>query len=171
MRMAVILAFSVSMPVAAETVFKCVDAAGKVTFTQQACPDSTGLADVVRAHNSPPSAGGSPVRMADQPIRYSPADQSQNQPRKSSVTVVGERVSPCQIDMSAQDHRSAVVSGKAQQGMTAGEIEGMYGEPDTVSSANGETSYRYWNAQDREYVRVDFDKNGCADWIYTSKDN
>lgn len=65
MRLVVLLAFTFSMPLTAETVFKCVDASGNVTFTQQACPEHSNLYDVVGAHNQRPSAEGESAKMAE----------------------------------------------------------------------------------------------------------
>lgn len=66
MRLLVLLAFTVSIPLAAETVFKCVDESGKVTFTQYACPSHTSPSGSVEANNQQPSAEGETARMAAQ---------------------------------------------------------------------------------------------------------
>lgn len=64
-----LLLFAVVAPlVQGETVFKCVDTAGKVTFTQQACPEQSNLSDVVSAHNQRPSADGEAAKMAEKPM-------------------------------------------------------------------------------------------------------
>lgn len=69
----------------AASVFKCVDAAGKVTFTQQSCPDSHALDDVVSARNDKPSGSGAASRMA--PPAPPPTPRSGGQ----RYTVVGEK--------------------------------------------------------------------------------
>jgi hypothetical protein len=75
----------------AASVMKCVDAAGKVTFTQNAnCPSNTGLTDVVSAHNAAPSGSSVPVQMAD-PTKLPPKPQKSE---GQSFTVVGERPAP-----------------------------------------------------------------------------
>lgn len=47
----------------AATITKCVDDAGKVTFSQHGCPQS-GNADVLTVTNPKPSSDGKVVRMA-----------------------------------------------------------------------------------------------------------
>ena len=153
----------------AATVFKCVDAAGKVTFTQnQNCPRSSDLDDVISAHNAAPSGSSAPVQMA-QPRGRSITAQAKEPSRGGGVTVVGEKPK-CARGGNEQDHRKAVVSGRAAQGMTRVEIESMYGKPDNVTVANGRENYRYYNAQKKQYVSVGFDQGGCANWVYESKD-
>jgi hypothetical protein len=69
------------------SISKCVDAAGKVTFTKnQNCPRSHTLADVSSYRNASPSGSGPAVKMADTTPR--PATPKRD---GQSVTVVGER--------------------------------------------------------------------------------
>jgi hypothetical protein len=71
--------------VSAASISKCVDAAGKVTFTQnQNCPRSHTLADVSSYRNAPPSGSGPAVEMADTTPR--PATPKRD---GQSFTVVG----------------------------------------------------------------------------------
>lgn len=64
MRLLLLLAYIVSTHLVADTVFKCVDESGKVTFTQHACPSQTTLSGAVEASNQRPSAEGETARMA-----------------------------------------------------------------------------------------------------------
>lgn len=164
----------------AATVFKCVDAAGKVTFTQQQCPEQSALHDVVRANNPTPSGSGQPTEMAPRPGSQREAlrrefdqlvDDMRAPARQSAqgVNVVGGD-KPCSTGMSERDERTAVVRKQAVQGMTRQQIESMYGKPDNTTTANGEVNYRYWNDQARTYTSVRFDQNGCSDWVYQSRD-
>jgi len=153
----------------AASVNKCVDAAGKITFTQQACPGGQQPDEVVRAHNPAPSGGTEVVEMV------SPEWRSFNEPEptrsQTKVTVVGGRDErTCSTGLSERDERTATVRGQAMRGMNRAQIESIYGKPDTTSTANGRVNYRYWNARNREYVSIRFDEYGCADWVYQSKD-
>lgn len=47
------------------TVFKCVDAAGKITFTQHDCPAASQDSSVVSVSNQRPSGAGPATMMAD----------------------------------------------------------------------------------------------------------
>lgn len=68
----------------AASVMKCVDAAGKVTFTQnQNCPSTAELNDVVSARNAAPSGSSTPVQMAD------PKRPRQQKSSGQSFVVVG----------------------------------------------------------------------------------
>lgn len=60
---ALILLLFASQSMAA-TIFRCVDANGKVTFTQHNCPDNHVLDDVVTARNAKPSGSGPDSVMA-----------------------------------------------------------------------------------------------------------
>lgn len=80
----VLAAVLISSQLQAATVFKCVDAAGKVTFTQnQNCPRTTELNDVVSAHNAVPSGSSAQVQMA------APNKQRQQKSSGQSFVVVG----------------------------------------------------------------------------------
>ena len=166
MRIFIIVLLAWSQMAAAEAVFRCVDDNGKVTFTKQNCPAKSNFTGVVSAHNQAPSGSSAPVRMAE---TAQPASTAAAAPGNSQVVVVGGQ-KPCSTGMSAQDHRTSRVKGEAVQGMTKDEIQSIYGKPDNVTTANGSDSYRYWNANDKKYVSVSFDKQGCANWVYQSQD-
>lgn len=64
--MIILAAALLSSQLQAASVMKCVDAAGKVTFTQnQNCPRATELNSVVSARNAAPSGSSARVQMAD----------------------------------------------------------------------------------------------------------
>ncbi|HEQ0131831.1 TPA: DUF4124 domain-containing protein [Pseudomonas aeruginosa] len=72
------------MPVHAATVFKCTGPDGRVTFTQQNCPENNDFKGSVEVRNHAPSGSSSPVKMA------SPKERSSiKSPQKREVTVVG----------------------------------------------------------------------------------
>lgn len=70
-------------------VFKCVDSAGKVTFTQGNCPEKHDFDSVVEAKNVAPSGSGPAVKMATkkQPVARAAAPTRDGQ----AYTVVGEQ--------------------------------------------------------------------------------
>ncbi|MFK4133191.1 hypothetical protein ACI2KR_13050 [Pseudomonas luteola] len=49
----------------ADTILKCVDKAGQITFTQGHCPSDQSLADRIEVDNPPPRGSGPVTRMAD----------------------------------------------------------------------------------------------------------
>ncbi len=81
----ILAALLLSWEASAASIFKCVDEAGRVTFTKnQNCPRNSGLADVVSAHNAAPSGSSEAVRMAAPVARNAPA-------KKRELVVVGEQ--------------------------------------------------------------------------------
>lgn len=81
----ILAALLLSSQARAATIFKCVDEAGKVTFTKNAnCPRNSGLEDVVRAHNAAPSGSSEPARMA------APVAARTPRPKKDLI-VIGEK--------------------------------------------------------------------------------
>jgi len=85
----------------AASVVKCVDAAGKVTFSQHACPSPDHDAAVVSVKNARPSGDGPASRLAD-PSRPAAA-RSQGQ----TYTVVGEREKLPDAPIQAERPRAA----------------------------------------------------------------
>jgi len=59
----ILAAVVLSIEATAATVVKCVDAAGKVTFAQHACPDARAQASQVTFKNAAPSGSSAPVRL------------------------------------------------------------------------------------------------------------
>ncbi|WP_324730974.1 hypothetical protein [Pseudomonas paeninsulae] len=73
----------------AASVMKCVDAAGKVTFVQNAnCPRGNTLSDMVSAHNAAPSGSSASSRMA------APSKPRAQRSKGQSFVVVGEQPAP-----------------------------------------------------------------------------
>jgi len=64
-RLLILSALALTAGVQASPVFKCVDAAGAVTFTQNRnCPQQGAVADIADYRNASPSGSGPAVRMA-----------------------------------------------------------------------------------------------------------
>lgn len=170
-----------AMPAAqAATVFKCVDAKGKVTFTQQNCPDNHALDDVISARNQAPSGSSAPTKMAEpvnrtQAQHYPSTQRYAQQPAQqaiggTSVTVVGgsaER-SPCSTGLSDRDLRTAKVRGEIVPGMSRKDVESMYGTLNRDGHARGAGASTYWNDKYLDQTSVGYDSNGCVRGSYQS---
>jgi len=178
-RLALLLAGAlISSHASAATIFKCVDAAGKVTFTKgQNCPDNTDLDDVVRAHNPRISGSSSPVQMA-QPrtqARTSAAtgaygaSQPQQAPRRG-VAVIGGSVPrvECNTGLSDRDLRTAKVRGEVVPGMSRKDVESIHGKPNRDGSARGAGTSTYWNDKYVDVTSVNYDAGGCVRSTYQS---
>lgn len=154
----------------AATIFRCVDASGKVTFTQQNCPDQHGLDAVVSAYNQPPSGSSEPVKMATTEARAgSGVAPSRSSSHNSSVSIAGSNSGStgCSTGLSDQDLRKAKVQGRVVPGMSRKDVESMYGTPNGDNASGAGTS-TYWNDKYVNVTSVSFDGNGCVRSSYMS---
>lgn len=167
-----LMALALSSSAEAATIFKCVDAAGKVTFTKnQNCPRNSGLDDIVRAHNPAPRGSSAPVQMAT-PRSAQVAGQAQapavSQPR--TVAVVGGSAPSvkCDTGLSDRDLRTAKVRGEVVPGMSRKDVETIHGKPIDGTNARGGGANTYWNDKYVEVTSVNFDGAGCVRSTYQS---
>lgn len=157
----------------AATVFKCVDASGKITFTQQSCPANHQLDDVVSARNQSISGSGPAAVMADpqrREVGVTRYQEQQSPTRRGGVTVVGgsaERA-PCATGLSERDLRTAKVRGEIVPGMSRKDVEGMYGKVNRNGSAHGAGMTTYWNDKYLDATSVSYDSGGCVRSTYQS---
>lgn len=160
----------------AATMFKCVDAQGKITFTQANCPDNHQLDDVVSAHNAAPSGSSAPTQMAAprRQRQVQPQETGQQyypaEPSRSGVTVVGGSVerAPCSTGLSDRDLRTAKVRGEVVEGMSRKDVESMYGKPNTDGHAQGAGSSTYFRDKYVQVTHVNYGKDGCTRSSYQS---
>ncbi|SFJ07545.1 protein of unknown function [Pseudomonas guineae] len=154
----------------AATMFKCVDAKGRVTFTQANCPENHELEDVISAHNAAPSGSSAPVQMAEprqQSQRRGTTYSTSQQPSPASpnaVTVVGgsKQRAPCSTGLSDRDLRTAKVRGEVVPGMSRKDVEDMYGKPNTDGHARGAGSSSYFRDKYVQVTHVRYGQDGCA---------
>lgn len=176
-RLALLLAGAlISSHASAATIFKCVDAAGKVTFTKgQNCPDNTGLDDVVRAHNPKISGSSAPVQMAQPRTQSRPtysADHQleQQQAPRRGVAVIGGSAPQveCNTGLSDRDLRTAKVRGEIVPGMSRKDVESIHGKPNRDGGARGAGTSTYWNDRYVDVTSVNYDAGGCVRSTYQS---
>lgn len=138
----------------ASTVFRCVDAAGHVTFTLNGCPTDQDQ-QLQNAHNPTPG-GGKPVPMAR------PGKATHQEKRETgTVLVVGERQDGCGNQVTGTARREAMVKQEIRAGMTRADVESALGRPDRISRQNGQTRYHYRDAKGNSR-QVSFDESGCV---------
>lgn len=159
----------------AATVFKCVDAAGKVTFTQQNCPENNILDDVVSARNPTISGSGPATRMAESSrvSGYAPPQGRQHQQPRSKVSVVGASApqAGCSTGLNERDLRTAKVRGEIVPGMSRQDVESIYGAPNRNGAARGAGVSTYWNDKYLSATSVSYDRGGCVRSSYQSGHN
>ena len=164
------LAAVFSAEASAAAIFKCVDANGKVTFTQnQNCPENSCLDDVVRAHNPTISGSSAPVQMATPATStYSAAPRAKS-PSKGVAVVGGSTSRPrCNTGLSDRDLRTAKVRGEIVPGMSRKDVESMYGQVNRNGSARGAGGSTYWNDKYLDMTHVSYDSSGCVRSSYQS---
>lgn len=166
----ILAALLLSSQAGAATIFKCVDAAGKVTFTRgQNCPDNTGLDDVVRAHNPTISGSSAPVQMA-QPRPQAGVTRAPATAPRRGVAVVGGSAprADCNTGLSDRDLRTAKVRGEIVPGMSRKDVESIHGKPNRDGSARGAGTTTYWNDKYVDVTSVNYDAGGCVRSTYQS---
>ncbi|MED5611319.1 MULTISPECIES: DUF4124 domain-containing protein [unclassified Pseudomonas] len=166
----------------ADTIYKCVDAQGKVTFTKQACPNGGNAGVELNVENRRPSGSGEGAVMAQPalqapPADYAPAGAYPAQPPANPAPVGGTRVTVvggseerpgCSTGLSERDLRTAMVRKEIVPGMSRKEIEDMFGTPSDQASAHGAGSSTYWNDKYLNFFSINYDANGCVVNTYQS---
>lgn len=173
----------------AATVYRCVDANGKMTFTQQACPKGKAAGEELRVHN--PRISGEKIAEPDDLIdgsaqRVSEAQafqerqgerHSQSLPAsgapsavRSRVTVVGGSApqAECSTGLNDRDLRSARLRGEIVPGMTRQQVASMYGPVNRNAPTRGAGVTTYWNDKYVSQTSVRFDANGCVESSWQS---
>ncbi|HBP6255347.1 TPA: DUF4124 domain-containing protein [Pseudomonas aeruginosa] len=153
----------------AATVFKCVGPDGKVTFTQQNCPENQSLDDVVSATNQRPSGSGASAVMAKPKQPSGRTYRGSHQVGSGVIVVGGSSPSPtCSTGLSERDLRKAKVQGKVVPGMSREDVESIYGKVNRNGSTAGAGAVTYWNDKYVDQTTVSFDRNGCVQGSYQS---
>ncbi|EIK51449.1 hypothetical protein YO5_00785 [Stutzerimonas stutzeri TS44] len=141
---------------AAATVFRCTDAAGRITYTQQGCPGGTDT-QKQQAHNPTPGSGKA-TRMAT----TTPRTPHKSTPtRTDALTVVAQQHDGCGNRVTGSERRNAIIRQRILSGMTRSDVESALGRPTSVVSTNGRTRYRYESIEGRTRT-VTFDENDCV---------
>ena len=141
-------------PALATSIYRCVDETGHLTFTRQGCPHQQ-TTERQQAFNPTPGSG-KPVPMA-KAHKQRPGQQKQEQ----ALTVVGEPDDGCGNRITGSARRNAMINQQSRPGMTRADIESTFGKPDSITSRNGQTQYRYTASKGRTHS-VSFDENGCV---------
>lgn len=142
-------------PAVATSVYRCVDKAGKLTFTNQGCPANQ-TSEIQRARNPTPSSGKA-VPLAQPSAQRKPYNDEANKP----LTVVGEKDDGCGNRITGSFRRNAMIRQQIHPGMHRVDVESIFGTPDTVTNRNGQTQYRYSGDKGRTKT-ISFDEHGCV---------
>ncbi|CAD5108584.1 DUF4124 domain-containing protein [Zestomonas carbonaria] len=150
--------FLVAAPATANTVFRCEDARGHVTFTQHGC--SAGQNQLLQDARNPTPGSGKPVPMAKSAGHERKTASRAAEHHKEPV-VVAERHDGCGNRVTGSARRTAIIQQQVRAGMTRADVESALGKPDRISSQDGRTRYHYRD-NDGNSRQVSFDENGCV---------
>ena len=139
----------------ANSVLRCEDATGNITFTTLGCPSGQDMRRQ-EAYNAPPGSSTPLLPGAEQ------ADRSARKPvPPKELVIVGQRDDGCGNRLSAEQRRRAIINQQTPPGMTRKDVENLLGSPDKVVSRNGETRYVY-NEKKGRSSQVTFDEHDCV---------
>lgn len=157
----------------AASVFKCVDAKGKITFTAHAnCPDNHALDEVVTARNPTISSAGEETVMAERRVYRAPAQAYYGAPPAAAVsggvTVVGaSRIRPdCDTGLNDQDLRTAKVRKEIVSGMTRSQVASIQDDDPRRGRGGAGTDVKVSHDY-KTATAVTYDRNGCAGSVDT----
>lgn len=145
-------------PAHATSVYRCIDENGHVSFTRQGCSSSQ---TTHRQNAFNPTPGSGKATPMAEPLRNANRQQSKRIDRETTLTVVGEQDDGCGNLLTQQARRKAIVTQQIRAGMTRADVESALGKPDTITSSNGQTRYRYIPQKGRSKT-VSFDQNDCV---------
>jgi hypothetical protein len=155
-----LIALVLSLPPAAtaSSVFRCVDAAGKITFSQRGCPIDQQQA--LQQADNPTPGNGKPVPMAT-PAKKT-GGTAAKQRKKRELVVVGGPDDGCGNLLDASQRRQALIRREVREGMNRDDIENAFGRPDRISQQNGKVRYTYEANGNQRVRQVTFDEAGCV---------
>lgn len=141
----------------AATVQRCEDAQGHVTYTLHGCPENASL-DLQEAYNPTPGKGKAVPLAKAQKTR---AKSKTNKKDETKLVVVGTKQDGCGNQLSSSDRRRAVIRKQVRSGMSQSDVKSTLGEPDRITSNDGQTRYHYDDEKGNKR-QVNFDESGCV---------
>ncbi|PZP26779.1 DUF4124 domain-containing protein [Pseudomonas kuykendallii] len=153
------LALGLPHAATAASVFRCVDAAGKVTFSQRGCPIDQQQA--LQQAENPTPGNGKPVPMAT-PKKNAGVKSGKKQAKPRELVVTGGQDDGCGNLLDASQRRQATIRREVRDGMSRQDIESAFGRPDKISTQNGQVRYTYEAEGNGRSRQVTFDEAGCV---------
>jgi hypothetical protein len=139
---------------AGQTVHRCENMAGHVTFTTLSCgPDEALSLQQIHSYNLGTTQPMLPEAEFRQP--------SGNKVKRKEPTVVGQREDRCGNLLDASQRREAIMNRRIVIGMNQQDVESALGKPDTIKVRNSTTRYTY-KAKKGRSAEVVFDEKGCV---------
>ena len=140
----------------AASVFRCVDAAGHITFTRHGC-SSEQEQHLQDTRNHTPSSGKA-IPLADPARRTTSSHRSPGE-----LVIVGQQEDGCGNLLTSSERRQAIIRKEIRSGMSRADVESSLGKPDRVTASNGQQRYHYREKRKGGNSRqVSFDEAGCV---------
>ena len=147
----------ITQQIQASTVFRCEDERGRITFTLNGCPTHSNQS-LQSAHNPTPGKGKA-VPMAATKKKKGKDKAAKGSDQK--LTVVGSKQDGCGNQVTGTERRTAMIRQQVRSGMTQADVKSALGEPDKITTQNGDTRYHYDDQQGNKR-QVTFDETGCV---------
>jgi hypothetical protein len=139
---------------AAQTVHRCENGAGQVTFTTLSCPPGETLSlQQIQTF--------SPGYTAPMLPEAQPQKTPGNKNRRQAPTIVGQLEDRCGNLIDASQRREAILDRRIIAGMSQQDVVSALGRPDTIKVRNSNTRYTYKKRNGRS-TEVAFDEKGCV---------
>ncbi|ROM74805.1 cell envelope protein SmpA [Pseudomonas brassicacearum] len=143
---------------AGQTVHRCENHAGHVTFTTLSCApgEDLSLQDI-----HPFNVGTTEPKAHSMLPEAEFRQTSSNKTTRKEPTVVGQFEDRCGNLISARQRREAIMSKRVVTGMSQQDVESALGKPDSIKTRNSSTRYTYKAKKDRS-AEIVFDERGCV---------
>lgn len=137
-----------------QTVHRCENVAGQVTFTSLSCEAGETLS-LQQIHSFTPSHAEPMLPEAE------PRQTSGNITRRKEPAIVGQFEDNCGNLINAGQRREAIINQRIIAGMSQQDVISALGKPDTIKIRNSSTRYTY-KAKKGRSAEVVFDEKGCV---------
>ncbi|SFY16106.1 MULTISPECIES: cell envelope protein SmpA [unclassified Pseudomonas] len=148
------LLFCLPLCASGQTVHRCEDAAGHITFTTLSCKPQESLS-LQQIHSFTP--GTSEPLLPETEHRSLPLPKT----RRQEPTIVGQFEDSCANVISARQRREAIMNKRIVAGMSQQDVESALGKPDSIKIRNSTTRFTY-KVKNGRGAEIVFDEKGCV---------
>ncbi|BBP66593.1 MULTISPECIES: cell envelope protein SmpA [Pseudomonas] len=143
---------------AGQTVHRCENSAGQVTYTTLSCGPGENLS--LQRINPYHPGTVSPTTESMLPEAEHRQLSGNKTPRKEP-TVVGQFEDRCANLITARQRREAIIGRRILAGMSQQDVESALGKPHSIKVRNSSTRYTYATKKGRS-AEIVFDEKGCV---------
>ncbi|WP_460053416.1 cell envelope protein SmpA [Pseudomonas sp. H1_A05] len=147
---------------AGQTVHRCENIAGHVTFTTLSCGPGEALS-LQQIHPYRPGSTEPTIKPTTEAMlpEAERGQTSGNKTTRKEPTVVGQFQDRCGNPIDARQRRDAILDRRIITGMSQQDVESALGKPDSIKVRNSSTRYTY-KARKGRSAEVVFDERGCV---------